>query len=265
MDWFKELYDDFRRRTGFGSIPEEQTRREVASMFDVLYLSNGSRVLDLFCGPGRHSIELCKRGCGTAGIEYNADYLRLARERAKEINVSPHFIQGDIRNFELDKKFSLITLPINTICHLLELSDLEACLSCVRKHLKPDGRFIFDVFNPRVELLVRDPEKKYPHSEYEDPEDEGKISVLESNRYHAASQINHIKLYYRIPGKCDEVREDLRMRIYFPQELDALLQYNDFKIETKYGDYDENPFASASPKQLTVCCSAPHGPSRGDL
>lgn len=29
MDWFKELYDDFRMRTGFGSIPEDQTRKEV--------------------------------------------------------------------------------------------------------------------------------------------------------------------------------------------------------------------------------------------
>ncbi|MBT9151352.1 MAG: hypothetical protein DDT40_01545 [candidate division WS2 bacterium] len=43
------------------------------------------------------------------------------------------------------------------------------------------------------------------------------------------------------------------MRIYFPQELDALLKYNGFRIEEKFGNYIETPFASAAPKQLIVC------------
>ncbi|MFV9509727.1 hypothetical protein [Tepidibacillus sp. LV47] len=43
------------------------------------------------------------------------------------------------------------------------------------------------------------------------------------------------------------------MRIYFPKELDALLKYNGFKIEEKYGDYFGNPFTADSKKQLIVC------------
>jgi hypothetical protein len=43
------------------------------------------------------------------------------------------------------------------------------------------------------------------------------------------------------------------MRQFFPQEIEALLWYNGFLIERKYGGYDEQAFASDSPKQLLVC------------
>jgi len=43
------------------------------------------------------------------------------------------------------------------------------------------------------------------------------------------------------------------IRQFFPQELDALLMYNGFTIEEKYGDYDGALFCGTSPKQLVVC------------
>jgi hypothetical protein len=43
------------------------------------------------------------------------------------------------------------------------------------------------------------------------------------------------------------------MRIYFPQELDAMLKYNGSEIEAKLGDYNGRPFDSEAPKQLVIC------------
>jgi hypothetical protein len=54
------------------------------------------------------------------------------------------------------------------------------------------------------------------------------------------------------------------MRLFYPQELDALLHYNGFAVEHKYGDFDESPFTSDSPRQLLVCRAldgSPHDPS----
>ena len=44
---------------------------------------------------------------------------------------------------------------------------------------------------------------------------------------------------------------ELTMRIYFPQELDALLWYNGFAIEHKYGE-DARPFDAESGMQYYV-------------
>jgi hypothetical protein len=123
----------------------------------------------------------------------------------------------------------------------------------VNRHLSPGGRFIIDLFNPSLKILLRDPDQRYPHSEYPDPDTRAAIKVTENNVYDTASQVNHIRLYYQLPEQAKETVEELKMRIYFPRELDAVLGYNGFKIEAKLGDYDETPFTSESPKQLIIC------------
>jgi hypothetical protein len=145
-----------------------------------------------------------------------------------------------------------VIVPANTLCHLLERPDLEACLRSVRRHLSRGGKFVVDVFNPRLDILLRDPGKRYPHSEYEDPDGSGLVRVSETNRYDATSQINTVTLFYSLPNCTEEHIETMAMRIYYPQELDELLNYNGFRIEAKYGDYNRSPFRSSSQRQLVV-------------
>lgn len=44
----------------------------------------------------------------------------------------------------------------------------------------------------------------------------------------------------------------LRVRIFYPQELDALLHYSGFKMLRRYGDYEGGAFHSDSPHQIYV-------------
>jgi hypothetical protein len=71
--------------------------------------------------------------------------------------------------------------------------------------------------------------------------------------YDAASQVNHIRWFFRDAGSQEKTVLALEMRQFFPQEIDALLWYNDFLIEHKYGTYDEAEFSNDAPKQLIVC------------
>ena len=43
------------------------------------------------------------------------------------------------------------------------------------------------------------------------------------------------------------------MRIFFPQELDALITLCGLDVVEKLGNYDGSPFGSRSPKQLMIC------------
>ena len=92
---------------------------------------------------------------------------------------------------------------------------------------------------------------RYPVAEYPDPDGNGTVIVTENNVYDAASQINRIKWYFRIGELGEERVVDNNMRIFFPQELDALLRSHGFAIEKKYGNYDESPFLSE-----LMCCSS---------
>ncbi len=213
----------------------------------------GEPVLELAVGTGRVSIPLAKEGFQVTGIDVSDSMMTEGRRRASEAGAEVEWVEGDIRNFQLGKKFNTIIFPLNTVCHFLDLRDLEACLSCVKEHLAQKGRFIVDAIVPSAERLARDPDERFFNSEYPDPDGGGIVKVYESNRYDPASQINHVKFYYQIPGRSEEIVEELNMRMYFPEELDALLKYNGFGVDAKYGDYDDAPFGPVSPKQMIVC------------
>jgi len=212
----------------------------------------GKPVLELACGTGRVTIPIAEQGIQITGLDISNEMLAQARKKAKEKRVKVEWVKADCRDFNLHKKFNLIIFPFNSIAYLHNLQSIERCFNCVKNHLRKQGGFIIDFFNPRLDLLFRDSSKRYPLIQYPDPDGKGTVVVTESTFYDSATQINKVKNYYKI-GDSEEFIEELNMRIFYPQELDALLHYNGFTIESKFGNYDELPFISSSPKQLIVC------------
>ena len=214
---------------------------------------HGDPILELACGTGRVTIALAKEGFKVAGIDNSEAMLNEAKRKSPEEGVEVEWVKADMRDFDLGKAFSLIILPFNALCHLLDLNGFEACLASVRRHLTYGGRFVIDVFVPKMELLVDKPGERSSFSEYDDPDGRGRIVVTESYIYEPDTQIKRIKTFRSIPGKDEEVEGELNMRMYFPQELDALIKYNGFVIDGKFGDYAQTAFDSKAGKQLVVC------------
>lgn len=212
----------------------------------------GEPVLELACGTGRLTIPIAEQGIHITGLDISEGMLSQAKIKANKKGVKIDWIKADCRNFNLKKKFNFIFLPANSIAHLHDLESIEACFSCVKKHLATKGRFVIDIFNPSLNILTRDSSKHYPVAEYPDPDGKGTVVITENNVYDDANQINRIKWYYKIDNKEEYVKE-LNMRIFYPQELDELLHYNGFIIEAKFGNYNMESFVSTSKKQLVVC------------
>jgi len=222
----------------------------------------GGPVLELACGTGRIAIPIAERGVRVTGLDISESMLAHARRKAAEKGVTIEWVRADCRHFKLNRRFRLIFVAYNSLGHLHDLESVAACFLCVRRHLTEDGRFIVDFFNPRLDVLTRDTSGRYPVAEYPDPDGRGTVVVTESNTYEADTQINRIRWHYRV-GEEQEYVEELNLRMFYPQELDALLHYNGFTIEAKLGDFDESAFASTSPKQIIVC-RAVHSGEFGD-
>jgi SAM-dependent methyltransferase len=212
----------------------------------------GGPVLELACGTGRVAIPIAEKGMRVTGLDISDSMLVHARRKAAERAVGVEWVRADCRDFTLNKKFRLIFLAFNSLGHLHDLESVAACFSCVRRHLTEEGRFIVDFFNPSLDILTRDPCGRYPVAEYPDPDGRGTVVVTESNTYEADTQMNRIRWHYKI-GEEREYVEELNLRMFYPKELDALLHYNRFTIEAKFGDFDETSFASTSPKQIVIC------------
>lgn len=214
---------------------------------------HGDPILELCCGNGRVSIPLANAGYRVTGIDISASMLEEGRKRSDQVE----WIQADVQNFELDKQFSLIIFPLNSLGHLLSLEAVESCFACVRRHLKPEGRFIIDLENYfcNQEHLSHffQAKTRSLFSIYPDPDGRGTIIVTEESEFDWSEQIWRINFFFRVAGQEEEILEQLTVRSYFPQELKALLKLSGFKIEENFGDYDRTPFSLQSPLNLLVC------------
>jgi SAM-dependent methyltransferase len=85
------------------------TRNEVEFLIDRLGLAAGSRVLDVGCGPGRHTLALAERGIETVGVDISERFVELARDAAVAAGLdSATFLRLDARSLPFDGEFDAV-------------------------------------------------------------------------------------------------------------------------------------------------------------
>ena len=54
------------------------TENEVARLYEILELNPGDRLLDVGCGPGRHSHLLAEKGIDVLGVDISKEFIKIA-------------------------------------------------------------------------------------------------------------------------------------------------------------------------------------------
>lgn len=211
---------------------------------------NGS-ILELCCGTGRLTIPLAQEGYNITGVDNSTSMLKQAEEKANKSNLTVQFIESDIRTLDLPEVYDIIFIPFNSIHHLYTNQDFFKVLERIKKHLKGDGYFLFDCFNPNIHYIVNSEKGENTVAEYS-TKDGRNVVVKQTMAYENKTQINRIKWHYYINGEFDST-QNLDMRMFFPQELDAYLSMYGFETIHKFGGFKEEIFENKSEKQIFVC------------
>lgn len=163
-------------------------------------LDRRPEVLELGCGTGRLLIPLVRDGLRVTGVDAAPTMLARCRERLDHlpevVRKRATLVDGDFRALSLGRRFPLIVAPFNAMQHLYTRADLERFLDVVRAHLAPGGVFAFDVLNPDLSWLVRDPSKRWARTRYKDPRTGRTYYYSTNHLYDPVTQINWIRLYY---------------------------------------------------------------------
>ena len=96
-------------------------------------------ILELACGTGQLTVPLATAGLQITGLDLSEPMLSAARERAAALKVSVEHLQGDMRDFDLGRRFALIFIARNSLLHLHSTEDILAAFAMVRRHLAPAG------------------------------------------------------------------------------------------------------------------------------
>ena len=256
-DW-AEVYDDYA-----SGLPGDVE----------FYVSEAARtdgeLLELGCGTGRILIPLAEAGNQITGLDVTPAMLTICREKVErlsdEVRARVKLIEGNMCDFDLGKTFALIICPYRAFLHNLTLDDQLATLACVRRHLAPAGRFVMNVFDPKLELI-----SNHLHEEnasdwelfrsYFDSTTGYQIDVYEKRWYDPEAQIIHCKC--RFVEKRDdgsEKRKDtklLTLRWVTRWEMTHLFARAGFEVIDLFGNFDRDAFRYGR-EQIWVARRAP--------
>lgn len=226
-----------------------------------LYLKMAQRysgpVLELGVGTGRIAIALAQAGFAVTGVDAIPNMLKQARARIASLpshaqaRIELH--RSDLRRLALRRRFPLVIAPFNAFAHLYSRSDVERALAACTRHLRVGGRLVFDVIMPDLAALMQDPSRLYRCADVVDPASGERFAYAEASHYDVERQVRSMTLLLsRKSGKPDRRAIPLTHRQFFPAELEALLHYNGFAIEARYGDFAEGPLTDRSETQVIV-------------
>ncbi len=224
-----------------------RSRRVDQRFYVEIAAERGARsVLELGVGTGRVAIALARGGHEVVGVDRMPAMLsrleeRLARERA-DVRARVTLKAGDVRSIRLGRRFPLVISPFNVFMHLYERRDVERALATCRAHLAPRGRLVFDVLLPDLRALSRDPDRFYKGRPILAGTTRRRYAYSEAFEYDAIAQTQMVTSAFRDleDPRLTFVRP-LAHRQFFPAELEALLHYNGFAIEARYGDFRRGP------------------------
>jgi SAM-dependent methyltransferase len=228
---------------------EYKRRRDDIAHYRKLARDIGGPILDLGCGTGRILLPLLRDGHEVVGVDASATML----ERLRQKNPKARVVEGDIREISLGRKFPLVLCTFNTLMHLYERTDVEHLLDVVRRHLRPGGVFAFDVMNPDLAWLSRDPTRRWARTRFKHPRTKEWMVYTTSLEWEGSLQIAFMQIYYaKERGSRREKVVRLAHRYFFPQELEEIFFYNGFVIERHEGDFRGAKLHGDSEEQVCI-------------
>ncbi|KUP21567.1 class I SAM-dependent methyltransferase [Paenibacillus sp. DMB5] len=235
-EWYEKSFGEdylivYRHRDFCGA------RHEVEKMIGWLDLPEGSKVLDLCCGMGRHSLALAEAGFAVTGVDLSEVLLREAR--AQDGAEAVTWLRSDMRELPLDGGFDAVVNLFTSFGYFEDDEEQVKVLREVYRMLKPGGKFIIDFLNPAYVIA-----HLVPHSTRED----GDNLIDESRRI----EDGYVKKDIILTSKGDDTPRKYheRVKLYPLETFKQLIAAAGLQLEAVHGSYDEEEYDEEHSKRM---------------
>ena len=190
--------------------------------------STASSILDLGCGTGGHSIIMAQRGYSVSGVDRSKEMISIAKKKSGNLNLDINFINSNINNIDLNKRFDVIICMFSVINYQTTNKMLSEFCRVVKKHLKKDGIFLFDswygpaVISQKPKECIR--EIKVDNSKTIIRFTKPSLNILE-HTVEVSFKVWHLDKDKLVK----KTEESHTMRFLFPQEIKYFLETAGFK------------------------------------
>ncbi|MBC95720.1 methyltransferase [bacterium] len=204
------------------------SEQEVAFLMKELDLKRGMKLLDVGCGPGRHSHLFAKAGITVLGIDISQEFIDIA---SKAQTPDASFLRLDAKNMHFDKEFDAVISLCQGAFGLAGETNKPVPVS------DPDGEILKKMSQA---LVVGGKLALSAFSAY------FQVHFLEDDKdmFFADHGVNHEQTTIR-NASGDELTQDLWTSCFTPRELRLLAKDADLLVESIWsvtpGKYRKTP------------------------
>jgi SAM-dependent methyltransferase len=230
----------------FGEQRWRLATAEVDQVIALLSPEPSARWLDLCCGPGRHALELARRGYGVTGVDRTACYLGDARRAAEVEKLDVEWVQSDMREFRRDASFDAAINLYTSFGYFEDPADDRRVASNLLACLKPGGRLLMDIMGKEVLARI------FKARHWQELSD-GTLWIQERQ---IRSGWDWISVRWILVGPEGRHEHTFSHRLYSGTELAGLLRETGFAEVELFGNLDAAPYDSAAERLVVRATKA---------
>jgi SAM-dependent methyltransferase len=230
--WFED--ESLWRETYPFMFPEEEFHLAEEQVEKALTLVGyqGGDVLDLCCGPGRHSLALAKRGIRVTAVDRSEFLLSKAKAEAARSNLEIEFVLDDMRQFVRSHSFSLILNMTTSFGYFDDKEDDLTVLRNAYQSLKPGGAMF-------IEVLGKEPlARRYQHTR-STPGADGALRIV---RHEICEDWTRCRHEWVLVKGATAKSFNFQIRLYSGKEMKDIMERAGFEEVAVFGDLEGNEY-----------------------
>jgi len=157
-EWFDEWFNTLYYHILYKHRDYEEAALFLDHLIEYFKMKPHSKVLDLACGKGRHSIYLNEKGFDVTGVDLSEENIKFANTKK---NDTLDFAVHDMRDVFTDEQFDYVFNLFTSFGYFDTKEENLNVIDATIKSLKPGGKFLLDFLNPYVVVnnLVHEEDK----------------------------------------------------------------------------------------------------------
>lgn len=235
-EWFRHWFGSRYYDLLYSHRNAQEAELFLSALIQKLKLPENASILDLACGKGRHSVFLHSLGYDVTGVDLSQQSIDCAKV-FEDTGLS--FETGDMRHFELNKKFDCVLNLFTSFGYFAQVEDNAKVLERVKAHLKPNGVFVLDYFNAN---LVR----QTPSQQFSVTKDE---IVFDINK---SVQDDFVVKKIRVKDGGHAMDFEERVQLLQSEQLEEMLQNAGLKPLARFGNYHLETFIPTESERLII-------------
>jgi SAM-dependent methyltransferase len=143
-DWFSSWFNTKYYHILYKNRDDNEAERFIKNLTKDLKIAPNSKILDLACGKGRHSVFLNKLGFNVEGCDLSKESINFAK---KFENEKLHFFVHDMREPIQNKTYDYVLNLFTSIGYFEDVTDNLKMIQSIEHYTNKNGVLVIDFMN----------------------------------------------------------------------------------------------------------------------